>query len=166
MSKDLALKAGIKLAAEKGLINVSRSDICRETGIMDGSWASTVGISFTELMVEIKKAIGEEKRFLVTKKRIDNKELRKENILHCAMKLAEEFGYTKISCTMIAEEAGISHVTVIHNFGTMQQLRNDIMRKAVKTRNLKIIAQGLCAGDKQAKKADQQLKEEALKCLI
>jgi len=165
MSKDLALKAGIKLAAEKGLINVSRADICTAADIPDGSWARVVGMSFTELLVEIKKSIGDEKYFLVSKKRV-SPELRKENIMQCAMKLAEKHGYTKISSTLIAEAAGISHVSVIKYFGTMQQLRNDIMRKAVKTRNLKIVAQGLCAGDKQAKKADQSLKEEALKCLI
>lgn len=163
--KDLALKAGIKLAREKGLINISRSDISSAIGIQDGSWTHSIGVSFSALVSEIKEKIGDEKYSPVSKKRV-SPVLRKENILLCAMSLAETMGYTKVTATAVAEEAGVSHPMVLHYFGTMIQLRTDIMRRAVKSGNLKIIAQGLAAGDKHAKKADQKVKEDALKCLI
>ena len=163
--KDSALKAGISLAREKGLINITRADISTAIGIRDGSWTHSVGVSFSSLVAEIKEAIGDEKYSPVSKKRV-SPVLRKENILLCAIKLAEVSGYTKVTATAVAEEAGVSHPMVSHYFGTMVQLRTDIMRRAVKSGNLKIIAQGLANGDIHAKKADQKVKEDALKCLI
>lgn len=163
--KESALQAGIKLAREKGLINISRLDISTAIGIQDGSWSHTVGVSFASLVAEIKEAIGDEKYSPVLKKRVAP-QLRKENILSCAIKLAEKVGYTKITATAVAEYAGITHQTVMHYFSTMNQLKTEVMRRAVKENNLRIIAQGLVAGDKHAKKAEQHVKEDALKCLI
>lgn len=162
---DLAVKAGIKLARERGLINVSRADISLEIGIPDGSWSHAVGVPFSKFVSIIKDAVGDEGYSLVLKKRVAP-QLRKENILSCAIKLAEKVGYTKITATAVAEDAGITHQTVMHYFSTMNQLKTEVMRRAVKENNLRIIAQGLVAGDKHAKKAEQHVKEDALKCLI
>lgn len=165
MNKQDAISAGVKLAKSKGLINLSRQDICSEIGITDGSWFSVVGCTFTELVKELKEKIGEEKAFPVSKKRT-SPELRKDHILTVALKEAERCGFSSISLVKIAEAAGVAHSTVLKYFGTMGQLKTDVMRKAVKTSNLKVIAQGLAVGDRQAKKASEELKAEASKCLI
>ena len=163
--KDSALKAGIKLARTKGLINISRTDISAEIGIQDGSWTYSVGVPFSTLVAEIKEVIGDEKHTNVLKKRV-SPQLRKENILSCAIKLSETVGYSSITITAVAEEAGVTRQTVAHYFSTLNQLQTDIMRRAVKEKNLKIIAQGLVSQNKHAQKADAELKQEALKCLI
>lgn len=165
MTKEQAIQAGTKLAREKGLINVSRGEISREMGIHDGSWLHHVGESFTSIIAEIKDRIGPEKYLPATKKRA-SPELRKESILRSAVHLAEKIGYSKVTAVGVGEEAGVSHGTVLHHFGTMVQLKNDIMRHAIKTSNMVIIAQGIVAKDKRAMKVDPQTKEEALKCLM
>lgn len=165
MSREQVLKAGVKLAKQRGLINLSRADISAAAGIPDGSWSAIVGKPFLEIVDEIKNLIGDEKYFPVTKKRA-LPELRKENILACALGLSEKKGYLNLKSEELAEAAGITHPNIFRLFGTMAQLRKDIMRKAVKSKNLKVIAQGLAANDPHAKKADAELKTEALKCLI
>lgn len=165
MQKEQAIQAGIKLARENGLINISRSQISSALGIQDGSWSHVVGVPFSALVADIKERIGDEKYLPATKKRV-SPALRKENILHCAVTLAEKVGYSKVTATAVAEEAGVSHGTVLHHFGTMLQLKNDIMRHAIKSSNHVIIAQGLVAKDKRAMKVSQEVKEIALKCLI
>ncbi len=47
-------------------------------------------------------------------------------------------------------------------FGTMKQLKREIIRAAIKQEIPEIIAQGLANGDKRAAKAPQQLKERAI----
>lgn len=165
MQKEQAIQAGIKLAREKGLINISRGEISAAMGIHDGSWSHLVRVPFSTIVSEVKARIGDEKYLPATKKRVAPA-LRKENILHCAVTLAESVGYSKVTVVAVADEAGVSHGTVLHHFGTMTQLKTDIMRHAIKTGNLTIIAQGLVAKDKRAMKVDQQTKEDALKCLI
>lgn len=166
MNKEQVLKIGEQLARKKGLINVSRQDICLELGIPEGSWATGVGIPFLELVRELKLRLGDEKLVKMSKKRAADPELRKDHILDVALKLAETNGYSRMTVVQVAEAAGITHGTVLRYFGTVAQLRNDVMRKAVKTNNLKIIAQGLSAGDRQAQKADEAVKAEALNCLM
>lgn len=165
MNKDTALQVGIKLAKTKGLINLSRQEICDEMGITDGSWFSVVGVTFTELVRELKERIGDEKIFPVSKKRT-SPELRKDHILSVALKEAESVGFDNLTLMGVAEAAGLAHSTISKYFGTMAQLRADVMRRAVKTNNLKVIAQGLIKGDRQAKKATDEVRAEALKCLI
>lgn len=166
MNKDDVLKIGERLARQKGLINVSRLDICQEIGIPEGSWSSVVGLPFLDLVRVLKERIGDEKLVKMNKKRAADPELRKDHILDVALSLAESLGYSKMTVVQVAEAAGITHGTVLRYFGTVAQLRNDVMRKAVKTNNLKVIAQGLCVGDRQAKKADAAVQQEALKCLM
>lgn len=166
MNREEVLKIGERLARKHGLINVGRKDICQEMNIPEGSWNTAVGVPFLDIVKELKERIGDEKFKQTNKKRAANAELRKTNILDVAIRLAEKHGYSKMTVVQVAEAAGVTHSTVLRYFGTATQLRTDIMRKAVKTANLKIIAQGLSVGDAQAKKASEEIKQEALKCLI
>lgn len=166
MNREEILKIGERLARKKGLINVRRQDICEVLGIPEGSWNTGVGIPFLDLVKELKDRLGDEKLVKMNKKRAAGPELRKDHILNVAIKLAEKLGYSRMTVMQVAEAAGVTHGTVLRYYGTVAQLRNDVMRKAVKTENLKIIAQGLSIGDRQAKKADEEIKEKALKCLI
>lgn len=166
MNREEILKIGERLARQKGLINIRRQDICEVLGIPEGSWNTGVGVPFQEVVKELKTRLGSEKLVKMSKKRATDPELRKDHILDTALKLAEKEGYSRMTLMQVAEAAGITHGTVLRYFGTVGQLRNAVMRKAVKTENLKIIAQGLSVQDPQARKADESVKEKALKCLI
>ncbi len=88
-------------------------------------------------------------------------EARKEDILTAALIVATKFHYQHVSRAEIAEQAGVTGTTVQYHFHTMQQLRVQIMRAAIKRECLPVIAQGILAGDSHARKAPQELKDRA-----
>jgi AcrR family transcriptional regulator len=89
-------------------------------------------------------------------------------ILSAAVKLAEKApgGYRALSRDQIAESAGVSPGLVSFYLGTMDAVRRSIMRAAIAEKNLKVIAQGLGAGDTYAKKAPPELKAAAAAALL
>ena len=88
-------------------------------------------------------------------------EVRKEQILDAAIKVAEKNDYFTMRREDIARVAGCSDGSVSRYFGTMNQLRKAVMRHAVHHGHHIIVAQGLMRGDRQARKASQELKNEA-----
>lgn len=61
----------------------------------------------------------------------------------------------------IAIAAGVSPALVSLRLGTMEALRRSVMRAAVKREVVPVVAEGLAAGDAQAKKASDELKKRA-----
>ena len=91
---------------------------------------------------------------------------RKYEILTAALIVAgEPGGWSKLTRDAVAREAKCADGLVSKYFGTMTAMRRTIMRSAVLTENLSILAQGLAAGDKCAQKADEGLKRKALETL-
>lgn len=86
---------------------------------------------------------------------------RREQILTVAVAMAAENHYQKITRDEIAQRAGVAMGLVTKYFSTMAQLRRDIMRAAIREKNLTIIAQGLVAKDSHALKASHELKVAA-----
>lgn len=87
---------------------------------------------------------------------------RRQQILDAALNVAENIGYRHLTREQVATNAGCAESLVSAYFGTMEKFRRTIMRAAVKNESLPIIAQGLVAGDKHAKKADPQLRNKAM----
>lgn len=87
----------------------------------------------------------------------------KQQILDAAIALSEQpGGWSSLTRDAVAAKAGCATGLVSKYFGTMICFRRSIMRHAVATRNLSLIAQGVAAGDKSALKADPALKRLAL----
>jgi len=82
-------------------------------------------------------------------------EVRRKKILAAAIRLCHTKSYMSITRTEIAVAAGVSDGLVTIYFGTMTQLRRVIMREAVKTSSIEIIAQGLVDYNPYAKKASE-----------
>ena len=87
-------------------------------------------------------------------------------ILDLALHMAAEHGYDRITREMIAAEVECSPALISKLFGTMPQMRRAIMSAAVARRNLKVIAQGLVAGDSKAKRAQPLDQRAALESLL
>ncbi len=96
----------------------------------------------------------------------ESKDVRKQQIIDAAIAEAEIVGFDKIQRADVAKRASIGDGTVNLHFGTMQKLKRSVMRHAVKSSNLKIIAQGLVAKDAQALKVADDVKERALQTLL
>lgn len=88
-------------------------------------------------------------------------EVRKEQILTAALELAGESHYLKLTRDTIAEAVGLSGPAVQYHFKTVTQLRNAIIRAAVKREDLVVIAQGLGAKEPHAEKASAELQQRA-----
>jgi AcrR family transcriptional regulator len=92
--------------------------------------------------------------------------VRKEEILAAALILAAEYGYSSVTRDAIAYQAKVSGPAVQYHFGTMAKLRVELMRYAVKQRDPRVVAQGLAVRDRQAAKADAELKREAMAVML
>lgn len=91
---------------------------------------------------------------------------RKYEILTAALAVAARpGGWSKLTRDAVAREAQCADGLVSKYFGTMTAMRRTIMRSAVLTENLSILAQGLAMGDVHAQKADESLKRKALETL-
>jgi len=83
-------------------------------------------------------------------------------ILAAAISLAESHGYREITREMIATKAGVGLGTVNLHMGTMRQLRNTVIRHAVRTGNKKIIAQAILAKEPYIDRLTEQERKDAL----
>lgn len=86
---------------------------------------------------------------------------RRKQILVAALELAERQGYTNVTSAAVAERVGCSKALVHSYYNTMPQLKRAVMRHAIKSCNLRVIAQGLAHMDVHALKAPDELKERA-----
>lgn len=87
---------------------------------------------------------------------------RKRQILQHAMRLSEKQGFTGFSAPDIAKSVGCGHPLVFHHFRSMDLLRADLMRLAIKERNLTVVGQGLVARNPIAIAAPESVKKQAL----
>ena len=87
---------------------------------------------------------------------------RKAAILAVALDLAESGHYLQLTREQVAASAGFKCPLLHHYFGTMAQFRRAVMRAAVRSERLPVIAQGLTANDAQALKAAPELQTAAL----
>lgn len=95
-----------------------------------------------------------------------SKDARKLHILACAMTEAKRHGYNNVTREAIAARANCASGLVSHYFGTMLQMRRAIMSEAIRTRELRIIAQGLADGHPKAMRAPVELKQAAVMGLL
>lgn len=90
-------------------------------------------------------------------------QVRTDQLTIVALALAEKAkgGYRSVSRSEIAEAAGVAPSLVSARLGTMDNVRRAIMRQAIKTENVKVLAQGLAVGDSHARKAPDALRQKA-----
>ncbi len=90
----------------------------------------------------------------------------KDKILDAAFTLAVEGGYRSIRRDMIAERAGVAGGTVNLHFLTMDNLKAAIMKRAIESEQLDILAAGMAESDPTAMKAPKALRVRALQTLL
>jgi len=86
---------------------------------------------------------------------------RRQTILSAALRVATDLGYLRATRDDIALAAGCSPALVSHYLGTMKQTQRAIMGEAIRTGNLRVIAQGLSHADRRACNAPAELREAA-----
>lgn len=91
----------------------------------------------------------------------DKVEQRNRRILEAGAQLAAERGYQHVTRSEVAARAGVAVGSVNNAYGTMDGLRDAIMRYAVEKHHGGIVAQGLAAKHPVALDAPPWLREQA-----
>lgn len=94
------------------------------------------------------------------------KDQRKQHILTCAVTEAVRVGYNRVTREAIAARADCAPGLVSFYFGTMIHMKRAIMSEAIRTRQLRIIAQGIANGHPKAKRAPEELRRAAVMSLV
>ena len=91
---------------------------------------------------------------------------RKQEILDAALRVASTpGGWGQLTRANVSVDADCAEGLVSRYFGTMAAFKRAIMRAAIASKNLSVVAQGLAAGDPNAQKAPPELKVLALATL-
>lgn len=90
---------------------------------------------------------------------------KKADILTAAVNIAALSGLHSVTRAAVAAAVGCNDSLVSYHFGTMCQLRRDLMRKAVRDKNVGVVAQGLAMRHPVAQKAPEELKARARRSL-
>jgi len=93
-------------------------------------------------------------------------EISRQFILDATMTLASKGDYFLLRRDDVAQAAGIAPALVSYYFGTMPQFRRTIIREAIRTNNLYIIACGLMHRDPRAMACDVEIKKQALGVML
>ncbi len=89
-------------------------------------------------------------------------DVRKDELITEALSMAASDHYTNVTRNGLAEAAGVSGSTVQYHFATMDKMRNEIMRAAVKRGDLVVLAQGIMAKHAHALRAPEGLRHAAV----
>jgi AcrR family transcriptional regulator len=89
----------------------------------------------------------------------------KERILDVAYSMALSDGFSCLKRDDIAAKAGVALGTVNHHWQSVALLRNAVIERAVENEDLKLIAEGIAAGEHAAQAAPQELRLKALTSL-
>jgi len=163
MKKSEVISAAQAVADKKGRINVTRSDVSAHLGIKDGSWPDKIGISFEEVMRGVpRSSVSPEP---TTRRRVNDRKLRREQILAVAVRLSETKPFDRVTRQEIADAAGVCGSLVTQIYTTMPKLRRDVIRTAIRTENVAVLARALASGDSHATKAPPNLKAKAVQYL-
>jgi len=100
------------------------------------------------------------------KRRRFKPEVRKEEILAAALKLATQGHYLNVTMLQIAAAVKVSGPSIHYHFSTLAQLRCDLMRAAVKQEILPVIAQGLVGNDPRTARISDELKRRVVEAVV
>lgn len=156
--KSLIEQAAKELANEKGLINITRKELCDRVNIPDGAFMAIMDESFTDFISRLEGVPTGEP---VDRKRV-SPQLRRKHVIDVAINLAKTKGYNSITRGEVATGANVSPGLVSHYFVSTNALRELILKTAIKREVLEIVAQGLVVEDPIAVNAPKELKYKAV----
>lgn len=92
--------------------------------------------------------------------------MKEQEVLMAALDCARDLGYAFMTRRDIAEYADCSESLVSHYLGSMEQVRLEVMKVAVVTEDVTVLAQGIFFKNPEALKASKELRQQALQTII
>lgn len=90
-----------------------------------------------------------------------HKKVRKEMVLCTAIQMSLKVGYQHLIRDDVAKAAEVSGSLVNKYFGTIDNLKKEVLRAAIEKGIVEIVAQGLGMRDPEALKAPEEIKQKA-----
>jgi len=90
----------------------------------------------------------------------------KFHIIETALARAEREGVKGIVATKLSEQCGVPHSLIFYYFGSMENLRDEVVKTALERGTLKVIGKALSDGHDLVQDLPQDRKIEALNSLI
>lgn len=132
------LKKAIRLASEEGLHTLNRERLCAALGVSPGSFAHVTGVSYTTFLREVAYRLPLD-HMRGGAARMDSA-IRRRQVLAHAIDLARKFGYSRITAEQVADAAGICRANLARVY-SMPELRGEVVRHAVNTRDKQLLQQ-------------------------
>ena len=92
--------------------------------------------------------------------------IKKHDVLLAAVELAAISGYLRVTRDAIADRAGVSMGSVTNYLGTIKQIRRAIVRHAIRTEHLVIIAHAIVNKDPLTNKVNKTLRARAMESVL
>jgi DNA-binding transcriptional regulator YbjK len=101
----------------------------------------------------------------MTRERIDDPDIRKQQILEAAILVALKVGYKKITRKAVAGKAGVSTGLITNYFTPIDILKTEVLIMAVRKEIIELIAQGVGARDPVTRNLPNKLKKKVMEYL-
>lgn len=89
----------------------------------------------------------------------------KERLLSIAVDYAARYGIEKVTRDVVADVAEVSTGSVSYYFGDMRKLRAEVVKRAIETENLNVIAQAVAMRHPKTVNMNDQLRRRAVQSL-
>ena len=153
-----------KQAEKHGLMSLTVPGLCDAANIPVGSFHHVAKMKFAVLIEALRGTVPVPVEGVASERRVSGPS-RRSQMVAAALSLAREHGYDRVTSPMVADAVGLSKASVMHRFGTMDEMRRAVMREAVKTGDALVVAQGLAARDDIAVNAPENVRAAALEHL-
>ena len=140
--KELALR----MAREKGLVNLTCADLSKAAGFPEGSFTARAGCTFTELKTLLIPLLQDAPHHAQTVSRRNPPAVRRDQIIKAALYVAQSKPYNTIKYLDVAEQVGCTRALISHYFHQESDLIAERLRLAVVQEIQPIIKLGLVLG--------------------
>lgn len=151
LQKTIELSARM-LARERGAIHVRKADVCKLAKLAPSAFNRVMGETFPQMMMRLGEPMGDTKSCVRA-----SPEMRKNNILDCAIDCARTLGYNAITRADIAKRANVSSALISHYLGPIECVRKVVLEESITRGIPEIVAQGLALNDPICKNISQEL---------
>lgn len=149
--------AARQLVEELGAMNVTKKAVCKKANIFPKLFEYFLQKDFNDFMKDLDLPVTGKSEGTRTVPSV-----RKKQVLTHALEIAKEKGYALLHREEVAARAGVSTPLVSHYFGTTKNLRELVVREAIRLEVLEILAQAIALRDPQVATLSKNMKKRAI----
>lgn len=158
---DVIMDLALRMAREKGLINLTCEDVANEAGFPGGSFTARAGYTFTELVTKITPMLRDMPHHTQTVNRRAHPAARRDQLIKAGLYVAQRKPYNAMRYADVAEQAGVARTLIAHYFLHESDLITEVLKLAIEQDVLPVIKLGLLFHHPVIMAAPLELRERA-----